>query len=224
MRPARSRLQVIEAIVVLSLFALSVGCNGFFVDPTLTTITVTPITPSVGIKGTQQMTATGTYDDGSVKNITGSVSWSLDPGGIATITSGGLLTGVAQGTTTLNAANANITGSTQVTVLLANVVSIKVAPTSTSIGSGKTVSYTAMATLADGTTADITTTVNWTVVQQGTTNQPSCISFTASSSPMVVSDLGGCSLPLILSIQATYTNTSSGSTVSSNTATLLVTS
>jgi hypothetical protein len=223
MRPARSKLQVIEAIVVLLVFVLSVGCNGFFVDPTLTTITVTPITPSVAISGTQQMTATGTYDDGSVKNITSSVSWSLDPSGVANITTGGLLSGVAQGTTTLNAASANITGSTQVTVLLANVVSIAVTPTSTSINSGKTVNYKAIATLANGTTQDITTTATWTVVQQGTTTQPTCISFTASASPMVVSDNGGCTLPLTLSIQATYLN-SSGGTVTSNTATLLVSS
>jgi hypothetical protein len=216
-------LQVIEAVVVLSLFVLSVGCNGFFVDPTLTTITVTPITPSVAIKGTQQMTATGTYDDGSVKNITGSVSWSLDPGGIANINAAGILTGLAQGQTTLNAASANITGSTQVTVLLANVVSIQLTPTNTSIASGKSVNYTALATLADGTTQDISSTASWTVVQQGTSNQPSCIGLSVGQ-PTVVSDNGGCSLPLTLSVQATYTSTTGGTTISSNVATLIVTS
>jgi Bacterial Ig-like domain (group 2) len=223
MRPARTRLQVIEAALVLSLFVLSVGCNGFFVDPTLTTITVTPVTPSVAEKGTQQMTATGTYDDGSVKNITGSVSWSLEPAGIATITNGGLLTGVAQGTTTLNAASANITGSTQVTVLLANVISIQVAPSNTSIASGATVPYTATATLADGTKQDISSTATWTVVQQGTTTQPTCISI-AAGQPFNVTDNGGCTLPLTLNIQATYGNSNSGTSISSNIAVLVVTS
>jgi hypothetical protein len=100
MKPAKSKFQIVTAVAVVFLFVLSVGCNGFFVDPTLTTITITPITPSVPVAQTVQMTATGTYDDGSVKNITGSVSWSLSPAGFATITQSGSLKGVAQGSTT----------------------------------------------------------------------------------------------------------------------------
>jgi hypothetical protein len=151
------------------------------------------------------------------------VSWSFEPAGIATISQGGLLTGVTQGQTTLNAASANITGSTQVTVLLANVISIKVSPSNTSIASGGSVPYTAIATLADGTTQDISSTATWTVYQQGTTTQPSCIAV-ATGAPFTVTDSGGCTLPLTLSIQASYGNSNSGTNILSNVATLVVTS
>ncbi len=51
--------------LITSLFCLTfgVGCRGFFVNPTLTTITVGPATPSVQQGSTLQMTATGTFDD-----------------------------------------------------------------------------------------------------------------------------------------------------------------
>lgn len=223
MRPAKSKFQVVTAAVVMLLFGLSIGCTGFFVNPTLTTITITPVTPSVPIAQTVQMTATGTFNDGSVKNITGSVSWSLTPSGFATITQAGSLKGVASGTTTLNAAQANITGSTNVTVLLANVISIQVTPSTQSVTAGSTIPYTATATLADGSKQDISSTATWTVVAAGTNQQPSCISV-AQGTPFNVTDNGGCTpLPLTLNITASYAG-NSGTTITSNTATLLVTS
>ncbi len=73
MSSSRCKLQLVASFGLLVLIAvISVGCNGFFVDPILQTITVGPT--GVGILGakTQQMTAIGTYDDGTQKNITGS--------------------------------------------------------------------------------------------------------------------------------------------------------
>lgn len=223
MRPAKSKFQVATAVAVTLLFGLLVGCTGFFVNPTLTTITITPVTPSVPIGQSVQMTATGTFNDGSVKNITGSVSWSFGTAGIASITQAGSLKGVTSGTTTLNAAQANITGSTNVTVLLANVISIQVTPSTQSVTSGATIPYTATATLADGSTKDISATATWSVVAAGTNQQPSCISV-AQGAPFNVTDNGGCTpLPLTLNITASYAG-NGGTTVTSNTATLLVTS
>ena len=66
--PATCRLLVFGAIV-----SILTGCDGFFIDPALTAVTVTPSSPSVTIGGTQQMTATGTYDDGSKRSITDGV-------------------------------------------------------------------------------------------------------------------------------------------------------
>jgi uncharacterized protein YjdB len=153
--------------LVLGSFPLLVGgislvsCNGFFVDPTLTSISVTPTTPSVAVGNTKQMTATGTYDDGKTKNITGSVSWSSDDDSEATVSDGGLVTGVAAGTVSVTATSGTISGSTSVTVTLANLRSIAVTPTSASITSDQTQQFTAIGTLDDGTTVDITDAVTW---------------------------------------------------------------
>jgi len=101
----RKRVQVIVSTGVLFLLSIvATSCNGFFVDPVLQTITVTPATPGILVNGTQQMTATGTYDDGSQKNLTGTSSWTSSDLTVATVTaSGGLVTGVSDGTATIQA-------------------------------------------------------------------------------------------------------------------------
>lgn len=87
-----------------------------YVAPDLTTITVTPSSPSISVGGTQQFTATGTYDDDSTSDITSLVTWVSSSTGVATITSGGLATGVAPGSTTISATLGGVSGNTTLTV------------------------------------------------------------------------------------------------------------
>ena len=56
----------------LFLLALAAGCRGFFVNPTLTSLAVSPTSASLIKAQTQQLSATGNYDDGSTKDLTGS--------------------------------------------------------------------------------------------------------------------------------------------------------
>src|SRR5215813_15518643 len=63
---------VLKACLVASLFVimcLGSSCEGFFVDPTVTAIAVTPPTPAITQNKTQQMAATASHDDGSVNDI-----------------------------------------------------------------------------------------------------------------------------------------------------------
>jgi hypothetical protein len=79
MLSSRRKLQVLASFVVLLGFAAAVGCNGFFVDPVLQSISVQTLNstnlPNVG--STVQLQATGTYDDNSHKNLTGTATWSV---------------------------------------------------------------------------------------------------------------------------------------------------
>ena len=70
---------------------------------TLQSIAVTPANPSIAKGQTQQFTATGTFSDNSTQNLTGQVTWASATTAVATITSGGLATGVAAGTSTISA-------------------------------------------------------------------------------------------------------------------------
>ncbi len=79
---------------------------------TLSTITVTPASPTISTGSTQQFTATGTYSDGSTQNITSQATWTSSTTSIATINSSGLATGVSSGSTTISAALSGITGNT----------------------------------------------------------------------------------------------------------------
>jgi hypothetical protein len=141
--------------------ALAVGCHGFFVNPTLTTITVNPQSPSVQQGSTLQLTATGTYDDGSVKTLSKDLFWSSSDITVATISTTGMLNAVTAGTTTITANSANITGTTSATVVLP-LSNITVTPTTNSIGPNGTVQLKATGTLTSGGTVDITSSATWT--------------------------------------------------------------
>ena len=52
--------------------------------PTLQSIAVTPVNPSIAKGLTQQFTATGTYSDSSTANLTGSVTWASATTSVAT--------------------------------------------------------------------------------------------------------------------------------------------
>jgi uncharacterized protein YjdB len=188
----------------LSLILVTVGlssCKGFFVDPTLKDITVTPVTPSVSAGSTQQMTATGTYTDGSTKDITSSVSWSSDDSAVFAVSSTGLVKGNEPGSGSVTATSATIGGSTTVTVTVANLSSIAITPTDSSISSGGTQQYKAIGTLNDGTQVNITDSVTW------------------SSSNTSVATIGNTGLATAQSNGTTYIVATSGS-ITSNTATL----
>lgn len=181
-RGRSSLLWVLFAIVALPLLT---GCNGFFVDPTLVAIAIAPQTPTIatcppppGSVCTVQMTATGTFSDGTQGPVT--VSWSSSPTSVATINAGGLVTAVSAGTATITAASGTVSSTTTVTVALANIQSIVVTPTnpSVSLGSG-TEQFTATANLIGGGTQDVTGSVTWTssantvaTISSGSGNNP----------------------------------------------------
>lgn len=150
----------------MSLCVLSVlifaGCKGFFIGPTLTTVTLAPSTPSIAVGKTQQMTATGTYDNSSTETITDSAGWASSDVTIATVSSTGLVTGVASGSATISATLDRVSGSTTVNVTVANLASISITPATQSISSGRTQQYTAVGVLQNGTTVDLTSSVTWT--------------------------------------------------------------
>ncbi len=86
-------------------------------QPALVSIDVTPDAPSVATSATQQMTATGTYDDASTADITSIVTWSSGSTGVATVSSSGLVTGVSAGTATITATRGAVSGNEDVTVI-----------------------------------------------------------------------------------------------------------
>lgn len=87
---------------------------------TLSSIAITPASPSIAPGTTEQFTATGTYSDYTIKNITTSVTWSSSDTTVATISntagSNGLVTSSGAGTTTITASSGSISDSTLLTV------------------------------------------------------------------------------------------------------------
>ena len=132
----------------------------------LKSIVITPPNPTVA-KGTGiQLTATGTFSDGTTQDFTSSASWIST--GPATVDTTGMVIGAAVGSATVNATQAGISGSTTVTVTAAVLTAIKVTPVNPSIAKGTTVQLTATGTFSDSTTQDLTASVSWTSSAVGT--------------------------------------------------------
>jgi hypothetical protein len=139
-----------------------VPLSGTGTDTGLTSISVTPANPSIGISGTQQFTATGNLRGGTTQNLTSFVAWSSSKTNVATMTSTGLATGVTLGTSTISATLGSVTGSTILTVSGAPVlVSIAVTPANDSISAGSTLECIATGTYSDGSKQDLTNTAIW---------------------------------------------------------------
>lgn len=149
---------------------MSASCTGFFINPSLSSIFITPAATTVAVKGSQQLTATGTYSDGSKSPLSGStVGWSSSDNTVATISNGGLVTGVGTGTATMTATAEGVSGTASITVTLQNLTSIVITVTQGSTNPPQTATISGVpATLqfyAYGNglaTQDITNAVTWT--------------------------------------------------------------
>lgn len=162
------KLRLACTVAMLVGLAPTISCTGFFVNPTLSSLSVGPASPSIqtGTTGnTVQMTAFGTNSDGSTTNSP-SVAWSINPTTVATISTTGLVTSVSTGTTTVTAtsnSNPSISGTQTVNVTVGCIQSITVAPSNTTIsvgGTPHTQLYTATANTCNGST-DITSAATW---------------------------------------------------------------
>lgn len=131
---------------------------------TVTGVVVEPATATIVDGGTQDYTATATYADGRSADVTASATWSSSDATVATISATGTATASTPGTTTISAAYGTpaVTGTATLTVTPATIVSIAVTPPVATIPAGTTQGYTAVATLTDLTTSDITASATWT--------------------------------------------------------------
>jgi hypothetical protein len=191
MLSSKKKLQIVAAFATLLLFAAGVGCSGFFVNPTLTGITVGP-TATIQTNNTVQESAVGTYNDGSTKAITTGVNWTSGTPSVATISKSGLVTGVSQGQSIMTGASGTQTGTATITVTVGGLTAIKVTTQDgrTSIAYGDSEQFIATGT-ANGKQVDVTNSVTWTtnpssITDVSLTSTTGALSTTNSGSPSTV--------------------------------------
>lgn len=143
--------------------------------PVLVSIAVTPASPSITKGATQQFIATGTYSNATTQNLTSSVTWASANPAVATITAGGLATGLSTGMSSITATLGGVVSPTDTLTVTAPVlVSIAVTPTNASIAIGATQQFTATGTFSDTSTQNLTSSVTWS------SSNPSAATITAS--------------------------------------------
>ena len=217
MPSTKKKLQLFSAFATLLLLAVLVGCSGFFQDPVLTTLVVGPQAPNIQQGSTLQMSATGTYDDGSTKTLTSGVFWSTSDTSIVSISTGGKITGDSAGTATITASSGAVSGTSTVTVSLNNVIGLTLSPTQVSITRGSTGTISALATVSGMSgTVDVSATTTWSITDS-TGATPTTISITSQESPATIS-VDSSATPGIYTITAVY----SGTTTFTKTAPLIV--
>ena len=186
--------------VMLALALLSGGCGGGSGggggEKTLTSVAITPAPVALAVGATLQLKANGTYSDTSTADLTAASTWASSNVSVATVSTGGLLTGIAAGTTTVTATSSGVAGTQVATVSGPTVVSITVRPATSDITrAGAAVPLTAMAVFSDSPTpVDVSSRATWT---------------TSSAGQLVVSTGGSATAPSSAIVGATGTATAS---------------
>src|SRR5260370_16941513 len=119
----------------IALAAFRINSGSTTTGPSLTSIQVTPYSPTLSMGQTQQFSATGTFSDGSTQNISSSVVWGSTNSAVAGVSSSGLATASAHGTTTITATSGSVSGSSPLT-LEGTLTPIHVTPLHNSIVNG----------------------------------------------------------------------------------------
>lgn len=135
--------------------------------PTLVSITVGPQSLSMPSGTTQQLTAIGTYSDGSTQDLTSTATWTSSSSSV-TVSSAGLAAAALLGNSTIQASSGPLTGSTTITVVPPALVSLALTPTTATIAFGASQQYQLIGTFTDGSSQNLTRSVGWFAVPSTT--------------------------------------------------------
>lgn len=199
------QLQSASALLVVTIVTLGASCRGFFVNPQLTSLTVSPSSVTVTKSQTVSLVATGSYSDGSTKNLTARVSWtSSDPScakvsTIGTVTAGDVSNSCTTTVTATATGSSPLVATSAVSVQPGFLTSITLSASATAIPAGSTVMFKAMGTYSEGSQQqDVTSLVTWDVTNttvltmtQGTGSGIVSSSATSGSTSTVTARLSG---------------------------------
>jgi uncharacterized repeat protein (TIGR03803 family) len=156
-----------SSTVSVSLQGLTATTTLTVTSTTLVSIAITPSIPSIAAGTSEQFTATGIFSDNTTQNLTPDLTWTSSNAAVATISSSGLASAVASGSTTITATCkvastcGTLAGSTTLTVKAATLVSIAITPSNPSIALGINETFTATGTYSDNSTQNLTAQVTW---------------------------------------------------------------
>ncbi|MCX7132123.1 Ig-like domain-containing protein [Aeromonas sp.] len=127
---------------------------------------ITPASPSIAAGLSQQMKAVAILSDGYTRDVTTQVSWISSDASVATVTPEGAIKALVPEQATITASvrnpdNSNVFLDVPVTIRDAVVTSLQITPASPSITSGLAQGMSAIATLSDGQSRDVSSQVHW---------------------------------------------------------------
>ena len=128
----------------------------------LSSIAITPADSSIAQGTRAQLKATGTFNDGSTRDVTFLASWNSSDITIASVSGSGVASGVFPGTIKVTATLGSVSANTLLTVSNATIASIVITPASASIPTAGYRNFTATGVFSDSSQQDLTSQVSWT--------------------------------------------------------------
>ncbi|NGZ87945.1 ice-binding family protein [Duganella aceris] len=190
---------------------ISAAFNGKTATATLTvtpavlvSIAVTPQAPTVQIAATRQLAVIGTYSNATTQNLTAGASFvSATPANVR-VSTGGLVTGVAAGSSVITASSGGKSATTTVTVSGTAPLSVTVSPASATVAIGGSSQFIATATYADNSTALVTGSAVWSADSPsiGTVSASGLATGVAVGSTNITATVGGVTSSAALNVVA----------------------
>ncbi|QEM67448.1 hypothetical protein FO488_04355 [Geobacter sp. FeAm09] len=179
---------------------------------TLTGISISLASQTL-VKGTSgRISATGVFSNGSTRDITGALTWTVDNASRASLTtpSGNVMwaSALASGSVTITAESVSKSATATLTVTAPSLNSLAISPTSLSLTGGTTGRFTLTAVFNDGTSQDVTDTTAWssgtdTVATIGTTGLASGqVSAAAAGTATITAEYDGTSKTATVTVKA----------------------
>jgi uncharacterized protein YjdB len=161
----------------------------------LVSIAVTPANASIAFGTDQQFVATGIFNDGSTQQLSSVVAWSSSNANVVSINASGLATSTGPGSATITAASGSVSGTANIIVDTATLVSITVTATNASMAIGTTRQFTATGKFSDNTSQDITLSVLWSSSNpaQATMSSQGVVTSLAAGTPTITATAGAVS-------------------------------
>jgi hypothetical protein len=142
---------------------VTASCTATIAPLLLAGLQVSAHDASMPLGTSQQLTATGTYNDGTARDLTAAVSWSSNAASILGVSATGEASALARGSATISAIANGIGASMAVNVSDPVLTSIAIQPPDPNILVTQSIQLRATGTLSDGSTSDLTSNVTWKI-------------------------------------------------------------
>ena len=172
------------------------------------TITVPPLTLAVGLTG--QLSANGSYSDGSSRDVSADVSWSSDDPSVATVSATGLVTAVAPGTAIITGTLGAESATLLVTVTNAtlNTGGLAITTPPLTLAAGLTGQLAARGSYSDGSSRDVTASVSWSSSNTAvaTVNATGLITAVSPGTATIAGTLDGQTATILVTVTSATLN------------------
>lgn len=177
-------------------------------SPTLTSITLNPISSGLNIGQTVNIAATGHFSNGTTASpYDTQVTWTSSAPGVATVDSLGVVTAQTAGTATITASASGISGTAGITVNAGpTLISISLDPVSATLNVGQTVDITSTANWSNGTSSvpwDSYLTWTSSAPSVATVNAGGVVTAIAAGTTTITASLNGVSRTAAITVSAT---------------------